>query len=202
MGASGNMEKNVFSTYDIAKHCQVDITTVISWTKDGSLKAYKTKGGHRRIIKEHLVEFLNKYNMPISFSKKILIVDDDASIRMALKEFFESKGYIVDLADDGFKAGTIFEAKRPDVIIMDIVMPGANGIAACKHIREIEGKKKTKIIVLTGYPSKENLRKAKKAGANKCIAKPVKNEELFKEVEKLIGASSIRWPHERKQKSE
>ncbi len=182
------MEKEILTSYDVAKYCQVDIKTVANWTADGSLKAYKTKGGHRRIKKDDFVKFLDKYNMPNSLNKKILIVDDDISIRLALKEFFESKEYIVDLADDGFKAGAIFEAKRPDVIILDIIMPGVNGIAACKYIREIEETRSTKIIMLTGYPSKENFRNAKEAGADKCLAKPVKNDALLKEVEKLVGA--------------
>jgi len=182
------MEKQILTSYDVAKNCHVDIKTVANWTADGSLKAYKTKGGHRRIKKEDLEKFLKVHNMPISLNKRILIVDDDASIRMALKELFESKGYVVDLADDGFKAGTIFEAKRPDVIIMDIVMPGVNGIAACKHIRDIEGSKRTKIIVLTGYPSKENFKNAEKAGADKCIAKPVKNDAILNEIRQLLGA--------------
>ena len=186
------MEKKILTSYDVANFCLVDIKTVANWTADGSLKAYKTKGGHRRIMKEDLVEFLDKYNMPISLNKRILIVDDDVSIRMALKEFFESKGYVVDEAYNGFRAGRIFEAKRHEVIILDFVMPGVDGIDVCKYIREIEGTRHTEIILLTGYPSKQNFRKAKKAGADKCIAKPVKNEVLLKEVEKLLGLSRNR----------
>lgn len=181
------MDKLILSTYDIASFCHVDMKTVINWIDDGSLKAYKTKGGHRRVKKEDLLEFLDKYNMPVSLKKRILVVDDDESIRLGLKEFFESKNYIVDLADDGFKAGTIFEAKRPELIILDIIMPGGDGIKACKHIREVEGTKRAKILILTGYPSKENFSKAKAAGADKCLAKPVSNDAMLKEVEELIG---------------
>ena len=181
------MEKKIFTTHDIASLCHVDMKTVINWTKDGSLKAYKTKGGHRRIKKDDLIEFLNKYDMPISLKKSILIVDDDDSLRSALTEYFESKGYIVDETDDGFKAGVIFEAKRPDVVILDLVMPGIDGIKTCENIREIEGVKRTKIILLTGYASKENFKKAEESGADKCIAKPVESDVLFEEVEKLRG---------------
>ncbi len=182
------MKKQILTSYDVAKYCHVDIKTVANWTADGSLKAYRTKGGHRRIKKDDLEEFLNEHNMSVSLSKRILIVDDDASIRMGLEDFFELKGYAVDVAEDGFKAGTIFKTTRPEVVIMDFIMPGVDGIKACKHIREIEGSKCTKIIVLTGYPSKENFKNAKEAGADKCLAKPVQNEALLKEVEKLIGA--------------
>ncbi|MCP4650892.1 MAG: response regulator [PVC group bacterium] len=181
------MEKEILTTYEIASRCHVDIKTVINWTNDGSLKAYKTKGGHRRIKRADLVEFLSKHNMPISLKKRILVVDDDESIRIALRESFESKGFIVYLADNGFTAGTIFEAKRPDVIILDFVMPGIDGINACKYIRKMEDLKHTKIIFLTGYPSKDNFKEAKKAGADICLAKPVDNEVLFKEVEEILG---------------
>ena len=184
------MKKQILTSYDVANSCHVDIKTVANWTADGSLKAYKTKGGHRRIKKDDLEEFLEEHKMPIPLKRRILIVDDDASIRMALKDFFESKGYVADEADDGFKAGVIFKTTKPEVVIMDIIMSGMDGITACKHIREAEGTKNTKIVVLTGYPSKENFKKAKKAGADKCLAKPIKNEELLIEVEKLVGTDS------------
>ena len=176
------MSKRVYTTFDIAKHCQVDITTVINWTEDGSLKSYKTKGGHRRIQKSDLYEFLNKHNMPNLLTKKILIVDDDESITSALKEFFEKNDFIVYTADDGFKAGIIFEAERPEIVILDLVMPYMNGFQVCEHIRNIEKNKRTRIIILTGYYSSENIKKAKMSGADKCLPKPAESKVILREI--------------------
>jgi len=88
------MSKSVYTTHDVAKYCHVTMTTVVNWIEEGSLKAYKTKGGHRRIKKNDLLEFLRDNNMPISLNQSILVVDDDASIRSGLKKLLEKNGYL------------------------------------------------------------------------------------------------------------
>lgn len=180
------MNKNVFTTYEVANLCNVTMSTVVNWIKDGSLAAYKTKGGHRRIKKEDLVEFANKHNMPIFFNKRMLIVDDDQAIQTGLQRIFEAEGYEVDVASNGFDAGMLLENRKPSIVILDLVMPGLDGFAVCTQIRKNKELKNTKIIVLTGYPSKENIAKAKKAGADKCLAKPIEKESIVAAVRNLL----------------
>ena len=184
------MRKKTYSTNDIAELCDFTINTVVNWTKGDSLPAYKTKGGHRRIKEADLTNFLIEHNMPVLPEKRILVVDDDAAIRQGLKELFESNGYNVDVADNGFKAGKLFTKKRPKLVILDLVMPGIDGLEVCKDIKESETGKQTKIILLTGFPSKENIAKAKKLGINKCLAKPIDASTLLKEVSTFCKKSS------------
>jgi excisionase family DNA binding protein len=165
------------------------VTTVINWTKDGSLKAYRTKGGHRRIKKNDLEEFLRKHKIPVSLKPKILIVDDEEAIRDGLKELFESLDYEVHVAGDGFSGGLLIEKNRPEVVILDLIMPGVDGFGVCERIREQEHLRHTKVIVLTGYPSQENIERAKKSGAARVLAKPVDNNVLVNEVNTLLGES-------------
>ena len=181
------MSKSVYTTHDVAKFCHVTMTTVVNWIEEGSLSAYKTKGGHRRVKRIDLMKFLKENDMPMSLSQNILVVDDDESIRFGLKKMLEKNGFKVNVAANGFEAGMLIEIMRPDLVILDLVMAGFDGFWVCEKIRNHKFLKSTKIIVLSGYPSKENWSNAKKAGANRCIAKPVKNEDLLKEINKVLG---------------
>ena len=183
------MDKKILTTYEIARYCHVNISTVINWIGDGSLKAYRTKGGHRRVNKNNLIDFLTENGMPSYLHEGILIVDDETAIQEGLKELFENNGYKVDVAGNGFEAGILIEMKRPALLVLDLIMPGLDGFFVCNYVRKLKRLKHTKIIVLTGYPSKENIKKAKIAGANKVILKPVDNDAILNEVMKLIGVS-------------
>lgn len=178
--------EQVLTTHKVARHCQVTMATVVNWVNDGSLKAFRTKGGHRRIERDDLIKFLKENDMPFRHKTRILVVDDDQAIRVGLKKIFESQGFEVDLASDGFGAGRLLVLKKPDVVILDLVMPGMDGFEVCKYIKKAEGLKHTKIIILTGYPSKENIAKAKRSGAHRCLAKPLDNDSIVKEVQKLL----------------
>ena len=179
------MEKEVLTSHDVANLCSVSRKTVNNWVEDGSLKSYRTKGGHRRIKRHDLLDFSNEYEIPISFKVKILIVDDDTSISSALKTMFEEKDFIAEASNEGFAAGLLFESLRPDVVILDLFMRGVDGFSVCRRIREIDKKCRTKIVVLTGYPSDENFTKAKEAGADICLAKPVDNRVLLKTIQEI-----------------
>ncbi|MDD5070207.1 MAG: response regulator [Candidatus Omnitrophica bacterium] len=180
------MNTKVLTTHQVAKICHVTMNTVVNWINDGSLKAYKTKGGHRRIRKDDLDRFLKAYHMTVTNKTRILIVDDDKAIRLGLCDLFESRGYDVDSVHNAFMAGVFLESKCPDIVILDLRMPELDGFEVCQYIKESPTLKKTKIIVLTGYPSKDNFQKAKAAGAHCCIAKPVDSQVLFKTVEDLL----------------
>ena len=180
------MEKKVLTTFEVAKYCNVTMTTVVNWIKAGSLKAYKTKGGHRRIYLNDLLEFLNEYKMPVNIEKSILIVDDDEAIRVGLQKVLQDEGYTVHVAADGFQAGIIFEMKKPTLVILDLVMPGLDGHAVCSYIKNKKDIKHTKVLILTGFLSSENIEKSRKAGADASLAKPVSNENLIQEVKRLI----------------
>jgi len=180
------MVKDVFTTYEVAQYCKVTITTVVNWIKDGSLAAYKTKGGHRRIKKSDFEEFLRQHNMPVSFQQKVLIVDDDYSIQTGLRKLFEGDNYEVEVASNGFEAGIMVKEFMPSVVMLDLIMPEFDGFAVCELIKKHKELKYIKVIVLTGFPSQENIARAKKAGADRCFAKPIENKEILEAVNSLI----------------
>lgn len=187
--------KPVYTTYEIGKICHVDLTTVISWIEKGILPGYRTPGGHRRVSREDLIDFLKKYRLPLppewagSEKKKILIIDDEPKILSyclrALKKLkFETE---VESADDGFSGGRKISTLLPDLVILDLRLPGVDGFELCRDIRNDERLKKTKILAITAYDSPETKEKIIACGADAYLGKPFDISDLIKAVENLLG---------------
>ncbi len=117
---------------------------------------------------------------------RILIVDDDDSIRSGLKESLEEKGFSIDIACDGFEAGVLAIKNDPSLIILDLKMRGLDGFHACRLIKANPLLKNIKILVLTGYPSSANVSRILKLGADRCLAKPIDGKDLLREIVGLL----------------
>ncbi len=187
------MIKDNYTTRQVGKICHVTVSAVINWIDSGVLHAFKTIGGHRRVLRKDLIDFLTKHNFPIpvelefSGEKKILIIDDD---KRFLKSFIALlKKRIgkceIHTASDGFEAGRAFTRIKPDLILLDLKLPGIDGFRVCKLIRKYDNK--SIIIAITGYNSDESRRKALSAGANYYFAKPANIDELLDTVKDLCG---------------
>jgi len=121
-------------------------------------------------------------------TKKILIVDDDKSIRYLLSESLANAGYHVFEAEDGEEAMRLIRSKKPNLIILDIVMPKMHGYEVCGQIRSDADPEiaKAKIIIMSvkGYPV--DIKAAKKAGADKYIVKPSSVNTLLTAIKELL----------------
>ena len=184
--------KEYYTTYEAGNRLFVTHSTIIDWIKRGKLKAAKTLGGHRRILRAELDNFIRRNRMHLGDHEKykILVADDDASIRVGLKEILEEKGFTVDAAADGFEAGILAIQNSPNLIILDLKMQGLDGFSACRLIKANPLLKHIKILILTGYPSRNNIRKILQFGADRCLAKPVEKRILLKEIEVLLRAKA------------
>jgi len=187
------MKEKTFSTFDIAKFLDVYPTTVAKWIDEGRMKAFTTPGGHRRVRYNDLLNFLKEYRLPIPDElltekrKKVLIVDDDELVLDALEKALEkfAEKYEVYTARDGFQAGAMVGDFNPEIVILDIFLPGIDGFEVCRNLKQRD--RNIKIIAITGFPSEENKRKILKAGADACISKPIEIKELVKVIEKVRG---------------
>jgi excisionase family DNA binding protein len=185
---------DVLTVFQASKYCKVSPKTIINWIDAGHIEAYKTVGGHRRIKKSHLENFMRKQGIPIpeeeslSERKRILIVDDDAiiveTIVQALEEAYD---YEIISASDGFEAGLQVNHFRPHLVILDIMMPDIKGYDVCKKIKTNQDTKDTKIIVLSAYLDDEKFNKMKEYGADLCFSKPLPLPQLKAEVAKILG---------------
>ncbi len=187
--------EDTLTVFTASKYCHVSPKTIINWVDAGHIKAYRTIGGHRRIKKDDLEEFMKKQGIPIpeekaeNGQKKILVVDDDLiiveSIVQALEE--DEYNYEVISAADGFEAGLQVKHFNPDLIILDIMMPDIKGYEVCKKIKSGQDTSHIKIIVLSAYLDEEKFKQMKENGADVCFSKPLPLPKLKDEVAKLLG---------------
>lgn len=119
--------------------------------------------------------------------KKILVVDDEKDIAESVKILLSEKGFKVVIANNGAEAVKKAKAERPDMIVMDLMMPEMNGFDACKMIKADTDTQNTPILVLTAQQLGKDLEDAFAAGANDYVIKPFSNERLLEKVEKLLA---------------
>jgi len=111
---------------------------------------------------------------------KLLIVDDQYGIRLLLHEIFKKEGYEVFQAANGFQAIDIVIKDCPDLVILDMKIPGMDGVEILKRIKEIN--KEIKVILMTAYGELDIIEEAKKLGALRYFPKPFDIDEIKKVV--------------------
>ena len=187
--------EDILTVFQASKYCNVSPRTIINWIEAGHIEAYKTVGGHRRIKKSDLQNFMRKQGIPIpekeitSERKRILIVDDDPIIVETIVQALEEEHYDYEIisASDGFEAGLQVNHFRPHLLILDIMMPDIKGYDVCKKIKSNEETKDIKIIVLSAYLDEEKFKKMKEYGADLCFSKPLPLPQLKEEVANALG---------------
>ena len=201
-------EKSVFTTFDAAKLCHVSPLSIINWVNAGRLPAFRTPGGHRRIRKEDLVRFMRESGIPIPESLregsglvKILVVDDEANIRDVIAEHMASRAlpYEVMTAADGFEAGRLMATFRPDVVLLDLRMPGMDGFQVCRTIKADPESTRAIVIAMTGYYTPETEARVLECGAIRCFAKPVEPSVLSGFIDSVVQQAATSRTRRRKQ---
>jgi excisionase family DNA binding protein len=185
----------VLTVYQASKYCSVSPKTVSNWIDEGHINAFRTVGGHRRIRKEDLDAFLRRQGMPIPSEfengdrKRILVIDDDKLIVETIVSSLEEEpfNYEIISASDGFEAGLQVSHFKPDLLILDIMMPDIDGYEVCSKVKQDAGTCHMKIIVLSAYMDEENYERMKQNGADICFSKPLPLDKLKKEVANLLG---------------
>lgn len=168
--------------------------TVRKWAQDGDLKAVTTPGGHRRFKWADIQDFSKKRELKLLTvsNKKInlLIVDDDRTLSGYLAEVFSIyPDFInVEVANDGFEAGSKLESFRPDIVLLDLMMPGIDGVTVCQQIKNNPENAAIRIIAMTGFHTPENEHRILNAGAEICLKKPIDKQLLLE----LTGLSNIK----------
>lgn len=193
----------IYSTFEISKICNVHHTTVICWINEKKLHAYLTPGGHRRVKKEDLLDFMRKYGIPIPetvarVQKRVLIVDDDPDALSELSSAFSAEGFEVDLASSGFEAGRKVYACKPDLILLDFLMPGMDGFEVCSVLKSDKETASIPIIAVTALNGKGEVERIKKCGVRLYFSKPLDLTRLLKTVKDIlkVSASGVHLGHD------
>lgn len=181
--------KKYLTPNEAAELLLVSPVTIRQWAQKGELPARTTPGGHRRFDMKDLVDFASSKGIDIDLNHeeekkghlKVLLVDDDPQILGLLEELISTKveGSQIEKASDGFETGQKMANFLPDVVILDVMMPGINGMTVCKNIRSNPDTKFTKIIAVTGFYTEDNIAAMLEAGADICLEKPINFSKLF-----------------------
>ncbi len=169
--------------------------TLRHWALAGKLAFVTTPGGHRRFAEDEVKRFASRY-VPANEAlvthinsvpgddgvHRILIVDDDVQLSGFLMELLQGLPDPVqtEVANDGFEAGQKLQTFRPHTVLLDLMMPGIKGFDVCRKIKENPETCGTRVVVMTGYHTLENMMQAMEAGAEACLAKPLDKIQLFK----------------------
>ena len=125
-----------------------------------------------------------------SLGKKVVLVVDDDEIHLKIAvEFLEQSGFTVESAQDGKSALTRVRDIRPDIVVLDVLMPGMDGFETCAELRKIPGGEHVPVLMTTGLDDLESITKAYEAGATDFIAKPIKWMILRQRILYLLRAS-------------
>ena len=189
--------KRTLTTYDIAGYCEVSPRTAVQWINEGKIKAYRTPGNHSRVEIEDFLVFLKKYNMPIpkdlldtkldEEKRRILIVDDDKNMALTIERTLKLKNkYELEMAFDGFDAGRKVSMFKPDLVILDIKMPGMDGYEVTKRIKSLPELVNTKIIAISAFFDDKGRENILSLGADACMDKPFSKEELLDKIESVL----------------
>lgn len=185
------------TTGEVAQYCQVSPVTIFRWIKEGKLPAHSTPGGHYRVRATDLLNFLAKHSIPVDTElrrkvageKRILVVDDEQAIVDTVVRNLQRLGsqFRFATAFNGFEAGRQLALFGPDLIVLDLMMPGVDGLDVCRQVKGDPSTQHIKILVVTGYSSERQLQAAREAGADDCLAKPFSGDELRDRVRRLLG---------------
>ena len=177
--------KTVFTTGEAAKICKVSQQTIIRCFDNGQLKGFRVPGSKfRRIPREALYKFMKDNGIPTdaleSGKRKVLLVDDDVEIVEMIGKVLEEDGrFEVRIASNGFDAGMMVKEYRPDLIILDVMLPDINGKEVCHRVRADSTMEDVRIICISGMIEDDKIQELKLSGADDFLHKPFDIEELI-----------------------
>jgi excisionase family DNA binding protein len=176
--------KTVFTTGEAAKICKVSQQTIIRCFDNGSLKGFRVPGSKfRRIPREQLYMFMKDNGIPTdaleSSQKKLLIVDDDQDLVDLMEDGFRRDGrFEIRTANNGFDAGMGVKEFRPDLVVLDVMLPDINGKEVCQRVRTDPTMDTVKILCISGMVDASKVDGLKDAGANDFMQKPFSIDDL------------------------
>ena len=173
-------KRSYLTTFEVSRLCEVNPTTVQNWVKENKLPAHVTPGGHRRIRKEDLVRFLRDFGMPIppelsALPPLVLVVDDEQDIIDLVTAALQSGEQTLEIAGarSGVEALLIMGERKPDLVILDIMMPGMNGIEVCQTLKASSVTRNLRIVAISGRHDSDLRARVLAAGADRFFTKPL-----------------------------
>jgi excisionase family DNA binding protein len=170
-----------------AKFLGVAQSTIRKWSDQGRVPAFYTPGGHRRYRPRDLELFLDrsgpggKTGGPL-----VLVVDDDARLREFMRVNLEMEGYSVREASSAEEALEVIEDQAPELVLLDVVMPGVDGWQMLQRMQERHGS--IPVIMFSGQVDPASAADAENRGARGFVGKPFDPQQLIERAKQLVPA--------------
>lgn len=181
--------KKYITSLEAAGLLMVSPVTIREWARKGLLQSVSTVGGHRRFMFDHLQQFARAHGIQLESPRevspseplRVLFVDDDPVFTEYLREIVLASDSRINVkcAMDGFHAGQLTEGFRPNLVAVDINMPGLGGIELCRRLRASPVTASSRLVILSGVLSDENIAAARAAGADAWIEKGASRAEIL-----------------------
>lgn len=198
-------QKSYLTPLEVAELLMVSPTTVRQLASEGKIRSSVTPGGHRRFQRMDVETFSRErgltLQLPDDQTIRILIVDDDVDIASVLTRLLKRADPNIQTmtASSGFDTGRMVQEFRPHFLLLDIMMPGIDGIEVCKTIKQDPSSKAMRVIAMTGFYEDATVKRILDAGAELCLKKPFSTEALLSALG--ISADTIGSDERRKRRS-
>ncbi|NJN52015.1 MAG: response regulator [Gammaproteobacteria bacterium] len=182
------MAEQIYTPNEVAALLGVAPVTVRQWAQKGLIEARTTAGGHRRFTHEAVAAFATRMGMtlPAEFAGaaaglRVLVVDDDRQFNGMLVAMFALRApqAVVETAFDGFEAGRTVQRFAPNVVVLDIMMPGIDGVEVCRAVKSDPATAGALVVAMTGHHTIELEQRVLAAGAATLLKKPFHMDELL-----------------------
>jgi excisionase family DNA binding protein len=171
-----------------AKFLGVAQSTIRKWSDQGRVPAFYTPGGHRRYRRRDLEMFLDRSGPGGSTTGPlVLVVDDDSRIREYVRVNLEMEGYLVREASSAEEALQAIDDQAPELVLLDVVMPGVDGWQMLQRMQERHGS--IPVIMFSGQVDEQSANDAQERGARGFIGKPFDPQQLIERAKALVPAA-------------
>jgi two-component system, OmpR family, response regulator len=184
--------KQVFTTGEAADICKVSQQTIIRCFDSGRLHGFRVPGSRfRRIPRDELIRFMRENSIPTEIidgsKRRILVVDDDEQIVELFVDLLSRDGrFEIKTATTGYDAGVLTQQFKPDLMILDYMLPDINGNVVCRTVRQNATLSNMKIIIVSGVVKQDEIDELLQAGANDFVKKPFNIEKLLARICELL----------------
>lgn len=183
-------ERRYLTTGDVAKECGVSPASVKKWIGQAKLHALRTPGRHFRIPVEEFQRFRAAYRFPLEpeHPPRILVVDDSPIVVDFVMDALRvlRPGSKLEGASNGYEGLLKVGTFCPDLLVLDLRMPGLDGLEVCRRIKANPPTRTTQILIITAFAGEGTAKEARRAGADGFLKKPLRLDDLKAQVERLL----------------
>lgn len=189
-------QKDVLTTGEVAKVCNVAPRTVSKWFDTGQLRGYRIPGSKdRRIPLQQLVRFMKAHGIPLNGLEtgqtRVLIVENEPDLVELLRRALrEEAGYDVQVADGGFEAGVAAHSFRPHVMVVDVSLEDVDSHQICRHVRRNADLQGIRMIAVSAAMTEGHGQALLQEGFDAYLTKPFEIRQLVAAIEDTVAVAS------------